>query len=201
MTRHRNRSGSAEKPLCARRSNFDPREPVTPSRTEIRDPEALFAYDLAGVYDMELKLVDALAEMSRTATNDNLSKGFALHRTETRGQVERVEAAFEALGVAPERREDPVIDGLLADRERFEARVTDDRARNLYHLAAATKTEQIEITRYERLLLTAEKAGFGDDVTGPLADNLEQEEKTFRKLRGLSWDSTGEAIRDVLTGT
>ena len=140
-------------------------------------------------YDMEVKLVDALDEMSWLATTDNLSAGFAIHRTETETQVERIEEAFEALGEEPTRRDDPVADGLLEERERFDARVGNDDLRNGHYLNAAMKTERIEMTSYEGLLMTAEKAGLGEEVTDPLADNLEQEERTFRKLQGLSTEA------------
>lgn len=155
-------------------------------QTEIRDVEDQFVYVLRGVYDMELKLVDALERLSGAAANDNLSKGFALHGNETETQARRVEAVFEALGEEPTRRDDPVVDGLLTETERFESRTTDAELRNLHYLDAAILTERIEISCYEELLATAEKAGFGDAVTGPLEDSLAEEEKTLRKLEGLA---------------
>lgn len=169
--------------------------------SELRDLEDMFVYDLAAVYDMEVKLVDALDEMSRLATNDNLSKGFAIHRTETETQVERVERTFEALGEEPTRRDDPVVDGLLEERERFDARVRNDDLRNVQYLNRAMTIERIEITRYEGLLTTAEKAGLGEDVTDPLADNLGQEEKTFRKLQGLSTGANLKSLWRELIGS
>lgn len=167
---------------------------------EIRDPEGLFVYELEAVYDAEVKLVDALKEMSQRATNDNLSKGFAIHRSETETQVRRVEEAFEALGREPTRRDDPIVDGLLADRADFDERVADETLRNLYYLTAAAKTERIEITSYEGLLVTAKRAELEDAVTDPLRGNLEQERKTLRKLEGLAGgsESTLKALWDSL---
>ncbi|WP_247004008.1 ferritin-like domain-containing protein [Halosolutus gelatinilyticus] len=153
---------------------------------EIRNFSDQFVHDLAAVYDMELKLVDALDDLSRRAANDNLSKGFAIHQTETKTQVRRVEEAFAALDREPERRANPIVDGLLADTEEFDDRARSAGPRNLHYLTAATMTERIEITSYEGLLLTADRAGLGDDATAPLEANLEQEEKTLRKLEGLA---------------
>lgn len=163
---------------------------VNDHQTDIRDFESLFGYELAAVYDMEVKLVDALDELSRLATNDNLSKGFAIHHTETETQVRNVEDAFEALGREPTRRDNRIVDGLLAERAEFDARVADDTLRNTYYLTAAMKTERLEITSYEGLLTVADNADLADDVTDPLAKNLEQEEKTLRKLEGLAGRST-----------
>ena len=170
-------------------------------QAEIHDLADQFAYELRMVYDMEVKLVDALDDMSRLATNDNISKGFATHRDETETQVQRVEDAFAALGEQPTRQDNAVVDGLLEEKEQYEASVVDDTLRNLYYLNAAMKTERIEITSYEGLLMTAEKAGLGDDVTDPLEDNLEEEEKTLRKLQGLSTGSDLKTLWDKLTGS
>lgn len=167
--------------------------------TELRGPTDKFAYDLAAVYDMEVRLVDALDGMSEAATNDNLAAGFAVHRTETENQVRRVEEAFEALGEEPTRRENRVTDGLLAETEQFEARAPAGDLLDLHYLDAATLTERVEITSYERLLATAEAAGLGGDVTAPLADNLEEEKKTLRKLQGLAAGSSRQPLWKRLT--
>lgn len=172
---------------------------MSASQTELRDLEAVFVYDLQAAYDMELKLVDALDELSRTATNDNLSAGFAVHRTETETQVRCVEEAFRALGEEPTRREDLVTDGLLEEIERFDARVADDELRNLHYLDAAIKTERVEISHYEGLLRTAEEAGLSNDVMAPLEGVLEQEAKTLRKLQGLAGESDLQRLWNALT--
>lgn len=165
---------------------------------ELRDAEDLFVYDLRAAYDMEVKLVDALDDLSRTATNDNLAKGFAVHRTETETQVRRVEAAFAALGEEPTRRESRVTDGLLAERAQFDAGTTDENLRNRYYLTAAILTERVEITSYEGLLRTAEAADLRSEVTEPLEDTLREEEKTLRKLRGLA-EGSERGLRDRLS--
>lgn len=172
---------------------------VSAPRTGIRDPEDLFVHDLAAAYDMEVRLVDTLDEMSRTATDDNLDAGFAIHRTETKGQVRLVERAFEELGREPTRRDCRVTGGLLEEKERFDASAPDEQVRNLRYLVLGIKTERIEITAYEGLLLTAETAGLRDDVTDPLADVLEQERKTLRKLQGLAGESDLETLWNELT--
>lgn len=157
-------------------------------------------YDLRAAYDMEVKLVDALDEMSRAATNDDLGAGFAVHRTETERQVELVEEAFEALGEEPTRRGSPLVDGLLEERAQFDASVADEELRNLRYLVVGIRTERIEIATYEGLLLTAESAGLGGEVTEPLEAILEQERKTLRKLQGLAGRSELGTLWEELTG-
>jgi len=161
---------------------------VSDSQSELSDPADLFAYDLAAALDMETKLVDALDEMARRVTNDNLEAGF-----------EMVEETFERLGAEPTRRDNHLVDGLLAEREQFDDRVRDEELRNGQYLTVALTTERIEITTYEGLLRTAESAGFDDDVTEPLTGILEQERKTHRKLQGLAGGTDGQGLWEKLT--
>lgn len=174
---------------------------MSTSTSEIRDREDQFVYELRAVYDMELKLVDALTEMSETATNENLVKGFALHANETETQVQRVEAAFETLGTEPSRRESPITDALLAETAQFESVAADDHLLNRHYFDAAVTTERVEISEYEALLRMAEAANLGDAVREPLADNLAEEKKTLRKLEGLGGGLDVGAVWKALTGS
>lgn len=172
---------------------------MSTSQPTIQSLEDQFEYELEAVYDMERKLVEALEEMADMATNDTLSDGFDTHREETEMHVQRVEEVFEALGREPTRRDCPITDGLLEEKEQYDARVSDEDLRNLYYLGAGMKTERIEITSYEALLMTADKAGYGDEITTPLENNLKEEEQTFRKLQGLSTGSDLKTLWDKLT--
>ena len=173
---------------------------MSSTQTDVRRLEDQFVYDLEAAYDMEVKLVDALDEMAREATNDKMASGFETHRDETETHVRRLEEVFEALGREPNRRTNHVVDGLLQEKEEFESVASGDKIRDLHFLMAGLKTERIEITHYEGLIMVAEKAELGDDVTGPLEDVLDQEEKTFRKLQGLSTGSDLKTLWNKLTG-
>lgn len=173
---------------------------MSQTHSDITTLEDQFEYDLQAAYDMELKLVDALDDMSQSATNDNISQGFATHRDETEAHVERVEAVFDAIGREPTRRDNYLLDGLLDEKDQYEANVADDDLRNAHYLGAGMKTERIEMTTYESLLTTADKADLGDDVTDPLEDSLDEEEKTFKELKGLSTGSELKSLWNRLTG-
>lgn len=173
---------------------------MSSTQTEIHEIEEQLVYELEAVYDMELKLVDALDEMSRNASNDNISEGFAKHREETERHVQRVEEAFEELGRQPTRRTNAVVDALIEETEQFERRVSDDTLRDLHYLNAGMKTERIEMTAYEGLIMLAKKADVDDDVVDPLEENLDEEEKTFKKLKGLSTGSELKSLWNKLTG-
>lgn len=162
--------------------------------------EGLFEYELEGIYNMEVELVDILDEMAMATTNENLAGGFDTHREETETQVQRLEDAFEAYGVEPRRRDCPIVDALDEDRRQFEGMVRDDDIKNLYFLGAAMKTERLEISSYQALLTTAKKLDLDGEVRNPLEDNLEEEKKTLKKLEGLSEGSELKSLWDRLTG-
>ena len=173
---------------------------MSTTQNDVRTLEDQFVYDLEAAYDMEVKLVDALDELARTASNENMSEGFQTHREETETHVRRLEEVFEALGREPNRRNNPLVDALLEEKEQFDSVSSEERLQDLHYLMAGMKTERIEMTHYEGLILLAEKAELGDDVTGPLEDNLDEEEKTFRKLQGLSTGSELKSLWKKLTG-
>lgn len=173
---------------------------MSSTQTDISDMEDQLVYDLEAIYDMELKLVDALDEMSRKTSNENISEGFEKHRDETERHVERVEEAFEELGRQPNRRTNAVVDALIEENEQFDRRSADDTLRDLHFLNAGMKTERIEMTAYEGAIMLANKADLDDDVTDPLEENLDEEEKTFKKLKGLSTGSDLKSLWKKLTG-
>jgi len=174
---------------------------MSESQVDVQSVEDEFVYDLEGVYDMEIKLVDALDEMSRMATNDKLSEAFASHRDETDEHVERVEEAFRAVGVEPSRRESLLADALIEEKARFDEHATDDDLRNLHYMTAGMKTERTEMTSYEGLLTLADKASLGNEVAEPLEANLGDEENLFRTLQGLATGSDLKTLWERLTGS
>src|SRR6185295_6372393 len=57
----------------------------------------LFENELRDVYDAEKQILKALPKIIKAVTNDDLRKALSAHLEETRGQVVRLEQAFESL--------------------------------------------------------------------------------------------------------
>lgn len=161
--------------------------------------EDMFVFQLEEMYYIENQLVDALDEMASDATNDKLEKGFEEHREETREHVRRVEEAFDALGRQPNRRESMVLDALIQERQQFHQEARDEHLRDLFDTVAGIKTERMEITGYQGLLVLANKLDLDDDVTDPLQDNLSSEKSALRELEALSKGSKLKAMIGQLT--
>lgn len=160
----------------------------------------LFVDELRGAYYVETQLDDELDQMAMRASNDKISQGFADHRDETRRQIERLESAFAALDLPPEQRQSPVLDALVEERERFEGLIEDDDLLDIVYLGAGMKTERIEMTMYEGLLMNARKLDLPDDVTDPLDENHDEEKRTFEELRALSGGSELKSLLGRLLG-
>lgn len=158
----------------------------------------LFVDELQGAYYVENQLVDELDHMAMQASNDKISSGFADHRDETREHVDRVREAFRAMDRQPEERSVAVLDGLVEERERFEGMIDDTDLLDIVYLGAGMKTERVEMTMYEGLLMNARKLDLSDDVTDPLDQNHDEEERTFKELRTLSGGSQIKSLLDRL---
>ena len=169
----------------------------TQSIESLRD---LFVDELQGAYYVENRLVDELDHMAMRASNDKISKGFADHRDETREHVNRVREAFEELDRQPEERSVAVLDGLVEERERYEGMIDDSDLLDIVYLGAGMKTERVEMTMYEGLLMNARKLDLSDDVTDPLDENHDDEEDAFKELRTLSGGSQIKSLLDRLLG-
>lgn len=160
----------------------------------------LFVDELREAYYVETNLEGELDHMAMRASNDSISTGFADHRDETRMQIERLESAFAALDLQPEERRSPVLDALVEERERFEELIDDDDLLDIVYLGAGMKTERVEMTMYEGLLMNARKLDLSDDVTDPLDENHDEEKQTFEELRSLSGGSELKSLLGRLLG-
>lgn len=151
----------------------------------INNLEDLFVDELEQMYYVESRLVDVLGDLVEEANNDKLSSRFSDHRDETRGHVERLEHVFAALGREPTETRSRVLDALVEEHDSF-VEASDEQLHGLYDMQAGMKTERVEITAYQGLLLLAGKLDYSDEVTDPLEDNLSEEKSALRELEGLS---------------
>ncbi|WP_164974848.1 YciE/YciF ferroxidase family protein [Halegenticoccus tardaugens] len=167
---------------------------------EIHSLSDLFEYELDGTYYVENRLVDELDGMAARATHEEVSRAFEAHRDETREHVDRLERVFELLGRTPAEAAVRELDGLIEDRERFDASIRDDDLRDMYYLGAAARAERLEIASYRTLLMHVDKLDLGNEVRKPLEDTLDEEEETLHRLRSMAGGSKLGSLIRRLTG-
>lgn len=139
---------------------------------------------LAGLkhaYYTEQQLVDVLEVLEDTSDREALEEGFAEHREETEGHVDRLEQVFETLGVDAEAETDPVAEGLVEAHTEFLEKDPDEDVLDRFNIAAGQKSEHYEIATYENLVTLAEAEG-RSEAADLLQQNLQEERDELETL-------------------
>ncbi len=152
----------------------------------VTDIQGLFIHELGDIYYAEQKLVEALGELARESTRQDLQQAFLSHRQETQGHVQRVEQVFQILKMQAKAETCQGIEGLIKEKKNFTSKEspTPD-ILDTYNIGAAQKTERYEMTAYENLILMAQQLGLTQAVP-LLQQNLQEDQAAFKKLQGLA---------------
>jgi ferritin-like metal-binding protein YciE len=145
----------------------------------------LFLETLKDIYHAEKQILRALPKMAKAADSDELRNAFETHRTETEGQVDRLEQIFEMIGKPARGKPCEAIQGLVEEgkevMENFEGSVALDAGL----LSAAQAVEHYEISRYGTLKTWAMQLGM-NDAAKLLDETLQEEKKTDELLTRLA---------------
>ena len=159
----------------------------------------LFLHTLQDIYYAEHQITKALPKMIAKATDPQLKAGFEQHLSETEGQIQRLEQAFEALGETAKAVDCPAIDGIIKEANEVAADIADKAVLDAALIASAQAVEHYEITRYGTLIAWAQEMGH-DQVVGLLQQTLDEEKATDDKLTTLA-TSTANARADRVAET
>ena len=141
----------------------------------------LFLLGLKDVYHAEKALLRSLRKMAKAAESDRLREAFETHRTETEGQVARLEQVFEMVGKRPQAKTCEAMQGILSEGEEVMDDFADTEALDAGLLAAAQAVEHYEIARYGTLRTWATQLGM-NDAARLLEQTLQEEKKTDQLL-------------------
>jgi ferritin-like metal-binding protein YciE len=135
----------------------------------------LFHDTLKDIYFAEKKILTALPKMAKAAQSQDLRAAFEKHRTETEGQVERLEQVFDLIGKKAQGKTCDAILGLVEEGQEIMKEYKGSPAIDAGLLAGAQAVEHYEISRYGTLKTWASELGMNDAVK--LLDATLQEEK------------------------
>ena len=135
----------------------------------------LFHDTLKDIYFAEKKILTALPKMAKAAQSQDLRTAFEKHRTETEGQVDRLEQVFELIGKKAQGKTCNAILGLVEEGQEIMKEYKGSPAIDAGLLAGAQAVEHYEISRYGTLKTWAGELGLSDAVK--LLDATLQEEK------------------------
>src|SRR5579862_8014085 len=132
----------------------------------------LLVEEMRDLYDAEKQLVKALPKMAKTASNEELREAFESHLEQTRGHVQRLEQAFEALDEKPRSKACAAMKGLIEEGKETMGEDLEDALMDSAIIGAAQKVEHYEIAGYGTVKTWARSLGL-DEVAELLEATLE----------------------------
>jgi ferritin-like metal-binding protein YciE len=148
---------------------------------ETKTLEDLFHDTLKDIYFAEKKILSTLPKMAKAAQNEELRAAFEKHRSETEGQVQRLEQVFAIIEKKPQAQTCAAIVGITDEGAEIMEEYKGSPALDAGLLAAAQAVEHYEISRYGTLKAWADELGL-DDAAQLLEETLEEEEATDEAL-------------------
>lgn len=145
----------------------------------------LFLETLKDIYFAEKLIARNLNKMAKAAESDELRQAFETHRTETDGQVERLEQIFEMLGKPARGKTCEAMNGIIEEAKEVMEDFKDSPALDAGLLSAAQAVEHYEISRYGTLRTWAGQLGM-EDAAKLLEETLQEEKKTDELLTRLA---------------
>lgn len=147
----------------------------------MNDLEKLFTSELKDIYDAEHRLVEALGEMEKSASSQELKMAFHEHQEQTRTHVNRLEQVFRELGEEPDRKKCKAIQGIIDEGELIAREFSGNTALDAALITAGQKAEHYEITSYGSLCTWAKELGH-NGVLALLKENMSEEKNADARL-------------------
>jgi len=148
---------------------------------EPKQLDELFHDTLKDIYYAEKKILSALPKMAKAAQNEDLRAAFEKHKTETEGQIDRLEQVFQLIEEKPQGKKCAAIEGILEEGQEIIKEYNGSPALDAGLVSAAQAVEHYEIARYGTLRTWAEELGLNQAMK-LLQQTLDQEEATDRAL-------------------
>jgi ferritin-like metal-binding protein YciE len=145
----------------------------------------LLVHELQDIYHAEGQILKALPKMAKAATNPDLKAAFEEHRTQTEGQVRRLEQVFKLLGQPVKGKKCEGMAGLIEEGKKILEQDGEPEVLDAALIAAAQKVEHYEIASYGCVCTYAEMLGY-DQAHDLLGQNLDEEETTDERLTALA---------------
>ena len=155
-----------------------------------------FIDELRDAYDAERQLTKALPKLAKAATSPALRKAFETHLEETRGHVDRLERAFEALDEKVRGKHCDGIAGIIEEGSSVMDEELDDSAMDACLIAAGQRAEHYEMAAYGTLVAWA-RAMKHDEVADLLQQTLDEEKAADEKLTALAEGGINQEAADL----
>jgi ferritin-like metal-binding protein YciE len=145
---------------------------------KISNPRDLVVQLLGELLFVERRLADqVLDDVRRSVRDGELQALLERHREQTRTHAERLETAFQRLGVAPTSNLSRPFESAVAQHDDLAPSILDPRLADLFHAHAALHTEHWEMAAYRMLLPL-----LPDEVAQLLRPSFDEEGEAAKQL-------------------
>ncbi|HKO18571.1 MAG TPA: ferritin-like domain-containing protein [Acidobacteriaceae bacterium] len=156
--------------------------------------EQLLIDELKDIYSAEKQITRALPKMAKAAKSPELKEAFENHLEETKGQIERLDEIFEALGKKATGKTCHGMQGLVEEGNEMIQELEKGDVRDAALISAAQRVEHYEIAAYGTVREYAKMLG-RKDAAKLLEQTLEEEKATDEKLNSISSQVNNEAMK------
>jgi ferritin-like metal-binding protein YciE len=147
--------------------------------------QMLLEEELKDLYSAEKQLVKALPKMVKKASSDELKGALEQHLEVTKGQVNRLEQVFEAMGKTARAKTCKAMEGLIEEAKEIMEEDAEDAVLDAGIIAAAQKVEHYEMASYGTVRTWARLCG-QDAAAELLQETLDEEGEADKQLTALA---------------
>jgi len=151
----------------------------------IKSLHDLYVDELRDLYSAENQLLKALPKMAKAASSPQLRAAFTEHLEVTRGQVERLETIFEALGKKAKGKKCVAMEGLIEEAKELLDEDAPASVLDAGLIMAAQKVEHYEMAGYGTVRTFAQRLG-ETRAAQLLQETLAEEKEADEKLTQLA---------------
>ncbi len=152
----------------------------------------LLLHELGDLLDAEEQILEALPKMIKAVSNEDLRDALTRHERETKGQVTRLEKAFELLDAKPKRIGCKAMEGLIKEGEEVLKTDMPPSVMDAAIIGAAQRVEHYEMAAYGTARAHAEVMEH-EDVAELLQETLDEEGDANETLNELAESTVNEA--------
>ncbi|QEL17609.1 YciE/YciF ferroxidase family protein [Limnoglobus roseus] len=159
----------------------------------------LYVDELKDLYSAEAQLLKALPRMAKAASAPELQAAFTEHLEVTRGQVERLDTIFAALGVSPKGKKCKAMEGLVEEGKEVIDEDGEPAVKDAALIGAAQRVEHYEMAGYGTVRTFARLLGY-TEAEKLLQQTLDEEgeaDKALTQLAETVINYTAENVEDT----
>lgn len=151
----------------------------------LKSMQDLFVHELQDLYSAEQQIIQALPEMAKAASSQDLKNAFQEHLEVTKQQAQRLERIAQQLGVSPQGEECRAMAGLIEEGHTVINEQAEPAVLDAALIGAAQRVEHYEIAGYGTARTFARHLG-NQEAVQLLQQTLEEESQTDEKLTKLA---------------